>query len=451
LKAPLIKMPKTSKKENKKEKKVKKVRQLPQSPKGMHDILPEDQPLWERIRNKARSIAGLYGFSRIDTHIVEKAEIFERGVGQESEIVQKQMFYIKTPARSAGGKDDDRLVLQPEGTASVMRSYFENGLSRMGQPVKLYYEAPMFRHEQPQQARFRQFYQFGIEILGGENEPAYDAQAMLIPYKILESLKVKNITIKINSIGCHNCRGNFLKKLQQYYKRHQKDICKDCEKRISVNPMRLLDCKNEKCQPIKAGAPVILDFLCSQCKVYFKKVMEFADELRLPYVIDHLLVRGLDYYNRTVFEIFSEKSPLALVAGGRYDYLSEMLGQGRIAAVGSSIGLNRVAGVLKEEVKGVLRSRPKVFLIHLGDEAKKKGLGLIQKLVEEGISIGESFGRESLKSQLRMADKEKALLALIIGQKEVFEESVIVREMSGGVQETVPLTKIIEDIKKRLK
>ncbi len=437
-------MPKTSKKENKKEKKAKKVKQLPQSPKGMHDILPEDQPLWERIRNKARSIAGLYSFSRIDTHIVEKAEIFERGVGQESEIVQKQMFYIKT-------KDDDKLALQPEGTASVMRSYFENGLSRMGQPVKLYYEAPMFRYEQPQQARFRQFYQFGIEILGGESEPAYDAQAMLIPYKILESLKIKNITIKVNSIGCHNCRGNFLKKLQQYYKRHQKEVCKDCEKRIVTNPMRLLDCKNEKCQQVKIGAPVILDFLCSQCKAHFKKVMEFADELKLPYVIDHTLVRGLDYYNRTVFEIFSEKAPFALVAGGRYDYLSEMLGQGRIAAVGSSIGLNRVAGVLKEEGKGVLRSQPKVFLIHLGDEAKKKGLGLIQKLVEEGISIGESFGRESLKSQLRMADKEKALLALIIGQKEVFEESVIVRDMSSGVQETIPLTKIVEDIKKRLK
>ncbi len=433
-------MPKISKKE----KKAKRIKQVPQSPKGMHDILPEDQPLWERIRNKARSIAGLYSFSRIDTHIVEKAEIFERGVGQDSEIVQKQMFYIKT-------KDDDKLALQPEGTASVMRAYFENSLSRMGQPVKLYYEAPMFRYEQPQQARFRQFYQFGFEILGGESEPAYDAQAMLIPYKILESLKIKNITIKINSIGCHNCRGNFLKKLQHYYKKHQKEVCKDCEKRISTNPMRVLDCKNEKCQPVKAEAPVILDFLCSQCKAHFKKVMEFADELKLPYMIDHLLVRGLDYYNRTVFEIFSEKAPVALVAGGRYDYLSEMLGQGKIAAVGSSIGLNRVALSLKEEGKAVFRSQPKVFLIHLGDEAKKKGLGLIEKLAEEGISIGESFGRESLKSQLRMADKERALLALIIGQKEVFEESVIVRDMSSGVQETVPLTKIIDDIKKRLK
>jgi len=440
-------MPKTFKKE----KKTKKIRQFPQSPKGMHDILPQDQPLWERIRNKSRTIASLYSFSRIDTHIVEKAEIFERGVGQESEIVQKQMFYVKTPARPAGGGDDDKLVLQPEGTASVMRAYFENGLNHMGQPIKLYYEAPMFRHEQPQQARYRQFYQFGFEILGGESEPAYDAQVMLIPYKILESLKIKNIIIKINSIGCHNCRGAFLKKLQQYYKRYQKDICKDCEQRISANPMRLLDCQNEKCQLVKAGAPVILDFLCSSCKAYFKKVIEFADELKLPYVVDHLLVRGLDYYNRTVFEIFSEKFPFALAAGGRYDYLAEMLGQGKVSAVGSSIGLNRVAEVLKEEGKEVLRSQPKVFLVHLGDAAKKKGLGLIQKLVEEGISIGESFGKESLKSQLRMADKEKALLALIIGQKEVFEESVIVRDMTSGVQETVPLSKIIEDIKKRLK
>jgi len=429
----------------KKEKKIKKVRPALQSPKGMHDILPVDQPLWEKVRGKARTIAGLYSFLRIDTPIVEKAEIFEHGIGQETEIVEKQMFYLKT-------RGADKLVLQPEGTAPIIRSYFENGLSRMGQPLKLYYEAPMFRYEQPQQARFRQFYQFGIEILGGENDPTYDAQAMLIPYKILESLKVKNITIKVNSIGCHTCRNNFLKKLQHYYKKYSKEICRDCEKRMNINPMRLLDCKNEKCQPIKASSPVILDYLCNQCKAHFKKVMEFADELKLPYVIDHLLVRGLDYYNRTVFEIFSDKAPYALAAGGRYDYLSEMLGQVKLAAAGSSIGINRVVEILKEEGKPVIvRSQPKVFLIHLGEEAKKKGLRLAGQLVEEGISVGESFGRESLKSQFRTADKEKSLLALIIGQKEVFEESVIIRNMASGVQETVPLAKVVEEVRKRLK
>ena len=432
-------------------KKGKKVKPALQSPKGMHDILPADQPLWEKVRAKSRSIAGLYSFSRIDTPIVEKAEIFERGVGQDTEIVEKQMFYLKTPARSAGGKNSDKLVLQPEGTAPIMRAYYENGLSRMGQPVKLYYEAPMFRYEQPQAGRFRQFYQFGLEILGGENDPVYDAQAMLVPYKILENLKVKNITIKVNSIGCHNCRNNFLRKLQQYYKKHSKEICRDCEKRMNTNPMRMLDCKNEKCQPVKAAAPVILDYLCSQCKAYFKKVMEFADELKLPYVIDHLLVRGFDYYNRTVFEIFSDKAPYALAAGGRYDYLSEMLGQGRLAAAGASIGMNRVVEVLKEEGKTAVKSQPKVFLIHLGEEAKKKGLRLVEQLVEEGISIGESFGRESLKAQLRSADRGKASLALIIGQKEVFEESAIIRDMESGVQETVPTAKIIEEVKRRLR
>lgn len=416
-----------------------------QSPKGMHDILPQDQAIWEKIRAVGKNIAQLHNFIRIDTPIVEPAEIFEKGVGQDSDIVSKEMYFLKT-------KGDSRLVLRPEATASVMRAYFENGLGHLGQPLRLYYEGPMFRYEQPQAGRFRQFYQFGLEVLGGDGDPIYDAQVILAVYRFLEEVKIKNISLKVNNIGCHSCRQTYKKKLQNYYKKKEKMICGDCKARIKTNPLRVLDCKNEECQPVKAGAPVILDYLCSACKAHFKQVLEFLDELKLPYMIDPYLVRGLDYYNRTVFEAFAEGFDFAVAAGGRYDYLAELLGSGRLYAVGGSVGLDRVAEILKAENKipgG--RVQNKIFLVYLGEEAKKKGLALLENFRKAGVKVSESFGRESLKSQLRAADREGVEIALILGQKEVFEGSIIIRNMKTGAQETVPMHKAVEEVKKRLK
>ncbi len=435
-------MPKTT---AKKQKSAKEKKLSYQSPKGMHDILPEDQPLWEKLRQTAKSTADFYNFSRIDTPIVEVAELFERSAGVSSDIVEKQMYFVKT-------KGGDRLVLRPEGTAPVVRAYFEHGLSRMGQPVKLYYTGPIFRYEQPQSGRYRQHYQVGFEILGGENDPIYDAQAILAPYKFLEDVKIKNVMVHINSIGCPKCRPNYQKKLEAYYKKYQKKICKDCQRRLATNSMRLLDCKEEKCQPVKAEAPVILDYLCESCKNHFKRVLEFLDELKLPYMIDPYLVRGLDYYNRTVFEMFSEGFNFAIASGGRYDYLAEMLRLGRLSAVGGSLGLERIVEVLKESGKSAAlqKYQPKIFFIHIGDEAKKRGLVMLEEFKKSGIKVSESFGKESLKSQLRLADKDKAQLALILGQKEVFEGSIIIRDMVNGAQETVPLEKVVEEVKRKL-
>ena len=415
-----------------------------QSLKGMHDILPADQPLWEKIRQTTKNIAESFNFLRIDTPMMEVAEIFEKGVGQATDIVEKQMFFIKT-------KSNDRMVLRPEGTAAVVRAYFEHGLSKFGQPVKLYYFGPMFRYEQPQSGRFRQFYQAGFEILGGEGDPVYDAEAILVSYRFIEDAKIKNSVIKINSIGCHKCRPPYVRRLEGYFRKNQKKICKDCQGRLNANPLRVLDCKEEGCQAVKAEAPVILDFLCESCKTHFKKVLEYLDELRLPYMIDAYLVRGLDYYNRTVFEIYAEGFNFAIAAGGRYDYLAEMLKIGKLAAMGSSVGIDRVIEILKVSGKTLpLKNSPKVFLIHIGDEAKKKGLALVEDFRNANIRVSESFGRESLKSQLRIADKGKAELALILGQKEVFEESIIIRDMKNSVQETVPLKKVVDEVKKRL-
>lgn len=429
----------------KKEKKVKEKKMAYQSVKGMHDILPEEQPLWERVRTAARHVGEFYNFARIDTPVLESADIFERGLGMGTDIIEKQMFIMKT-------KGGDRLVMRPEFTAAVMRAYYQHGLSQYGQPVKVYYEGPVFRYEQPQAGRFRQFHQVGFEILGAESDPIYDTQAILGVYRLLEELKIKNATVHINSIGCHKCRAAYVKKLEAHYKKNVQKVCKDCKVRMTNNPLRVLDCKEEKCQLVKADAPIILDYLDTECKSHFKKVLEYLDEVKIPYHIDSYLVRGLDYYSRTVFELFAEGFDYAIGGGGRYDYLSETLKLGKLSAVGSAIGVERVIEVLKANGKPVVtKGSAKVFLVHMGDEAKKRGLSLIEEFRKAGMRINESFGKDSLKSQLRVADKDQAQLSLILGQREVFEGSIIIRDMEIGTQETVPLERVVEEVKKRLK
>ncbi len=417
---------------------------LIQSVKGMHDILPDEQLLWEKIRQTARNIANDYNFSRLDTPAVESADLFERSAGLDSDIVEKQMYFVKS-------KGNERLVLRPEGTAPAVRSYFEHGLARMGLPLKIYYFAPMFRYEQPQAGRYRQHHQLGFEILGGENDPIYDAQIISVIIRFLEELKIKNASVHINSIGCLKCRAAYSKKLEAYYRKYLKEICKDCQKRLGKNPLRLLDCKNERCQIVKTEAPIILNFICESCKRHFKSVLEYLDELKIAYSINSHLVRGLDYYNRTVFEIFTEGFSFAIASGGRFDYLAEMLKLKKLNAMGGCLGIERVAEAIKSAGKLNLTKTPsKVFFIHIGDEAKKKGLVLVDALRRAGVKTGESFGKESLKAQLKIADKEGSLLALILGQREVFEESVIIRDMTSGAQETIALSKVIEEVKKRL-
>ncbi len=434
---------------NKTSKKIKKEKKtLFQSPKGMHDILPAEQPYWKKISKVGREIADFYNFSRIDTPILEMVEIFERGVGEGTDIVEKEMFSLRT-------KGGDRLTLRPEGTTPIIRAYLQHGLSRqLGQPSKLYYEGPMFRYEKPQAGRYRQFHSMGFEIIGGDDDPIFDAQIILITYRMIEELKIKNLTIQINSIGCKNCRSGYKKKLQNYYgKVGQKKICKDCHRRLSINPLRLLDCKNEDCAPTKEQAPILLDNICHSCNNHFKATLEFIDELKLPYNLNPFLVRGLDYYNRTVFEIFTEGVGTELAGGGRYDYLAEMLGSRKTAAVGAGLGVERLIETMKAQglVGLSAKSKPKAFLVHIGEQAKKQSLGLIEEFRKNGIKMIESLGRDSLKSQLRVADKEEVILALILGQKEVFEETIIIRDMRSGAQETVPLKKAVVEARKRLK
>lgn len=413
-----------------------------QSVKGMHDILPHAQAVWEKMRKVTRDVGEEYNFMRIDTPLVEPAELFERGVGAVSDIVEKQMYAIKT-------KDSDRLVLRPEFTAPVARAYIEHGLNHLPQPAKLYYLGSLYRYEAPQEGRYREFHQNGFEIIGGDDDPVYDAHTVTVAYRFLEEMKVANAMIQINSIGCRQCRPFYRKKLVEYYK--NKPACKTCKRRIAMNPLRVLDCKEKECAEVKKGAPAMLDSLCAVCKTHFKLVLEYLDELKIPYMLNNCLVRGLDYYNRTVFEIFTEGNDTALGGGGRYDYLVELMGGKPAPAVGCALGLERVALAL--EAQGVhvsTRAKPKVFFIHIGDLAKKKSLSLMESVRRAGIHVEESLGKDSLKGQLSVADKRGAQLALIFGQMEAFEESIIIRDLETGAQETVPLTKLIEAVKKRL-
>jgi histidyl-tRNA synthetase len=419
-----------------------------QSPTGMHDILPEEQKYFEKIYSAVKDTADFYQFQKIDTPILEQAELFLKGVGMSTDIIEKQMFLLRT-------KGGDTLALRPEGTAPVARAYIEHGMMNLPQPVKLWYLAPFFRYEHPQAGRFRQFWQFGFEVLG-ELSSALDAQVIQIFYNILKGLKLKNLVVQVNSIGDSACRPYYKKVLVSYFKTRVNSLCSDCKRRLKENPLRILDCKEEKCQRIVAGSPQIIDHLCEPCHKHFKEVLEFLDEMGLPYHLNPYLVRGLDYYTKTVFEIVEEsaegKALGTLAGGGRYDNLTKILGGKETPSVGGSAGLERIIEFIKKEPLRFSHPTPaQVFIAQLGTSAKRKCLKLIEEFREEGIRAIESLGRDSLKAQLKIADKEGVPYTLILGQQEVLAGSIIIRDMKNGKQETVKLERVVAEMRKRLK
>lgn len=421
-----------------------------QSPKGMHDILPEEQKYWRFILKKAESIIEDYGFEKIDTPVVEYTDLFLRGVGENTDIVEKEMYSFKT-------KGGDDLSLRPEGTAGIARSYIENGMQVRPHPVKLYYYGPMFRHDQPQAGRYRQHWQLGVETIGDSSE-IVDAELIFLGYKILESLGLKNYNVHLNSLGDAQSRAVYLRALKDFYKSRLKKVCGQCKNRFKKNTLRMLDCKEESCREVSKDAPPILDFLGDDAKRHFKRLIEILDECKIPYLLDQRLVRGQDYYTHTIFEFIPEPeegkdSQLALGGGGRYDRLIDMFGGPRTPAAGWALGLDRVVMALKQNEINVpqIGIKPKVFLAQLGDAAKKKSLTLFENLRKAGIEVKSSLGRDSIKSQLRIANRYGVKYTLIFGQKEALEGSIIIREMDTGIQETVLLEKVVDEMKKRLK
>ena len=418
-----------------------------QTPKGMHDIFGENWKYFDKIFEVVKSFAKFYNFERIETPVLEEAELFTKGIGLATDIVQKEMFLLKT-------KGGDYLALRPEGTAPVVRAYIQHGMQNLPQPVKLWYFSQFFRYEHPQAGRFRQFWQFGFEILG-KQAPALDAQIILIFYNILKELGFEALAIKINSIGDSFCRPYYKKTLISYLKHRSYALCPDCKRRLKENPLRILDCKEEKCRQIISEAPQILNHLCENCKNHLKTVLEFLDDLQLPYHLDPYLVRGLDYYTKTVFEISEEtekgKAVGALVGGGRYDNLAKILGGLEMPGVGGAGGVERIIELLKEKrIKIYKEKKPKIFLAQIGDLAKRKALKIVEEFRKENLPIYESIEKDSLKSQMKLADKLGVKYVLILGHQEALNEEILLRDMETGKQKKIRLKNLIKEVKKYL-
>lgn len=414
----------------------------------MHDILPDEQKYFRKLYNVCEEIADFYEFKKIETPILEETELFSRGVGVATDIVAKQMFSFRT----RGGH---RLTLRPEGTAPVVRAYIEHGMQNLPQPVKLWYFGPYFRAEKPQFGRYRQFWQFGFEAMG-EPGSVVDAQVIQVFYNVLKELKFKNLIISVNSIGCSQCRPYFKKSLVSYFRKRETSLCADCRIRLKENPLRILDCKEEKCIIVVSQAPQMLDHLCDACRKHFKDILEFFDDLSLPYALNPYLVRGLDYYTKTVFEISEDsehgKQVGALAGGGRYDGLTKILGGKPTPGCGGAAGMERIIILMKKgKVRFPQPSTAKIFLAQLGELSKRKSLVLIEKFREAGIPVSESLGRDSLKAQLNRANKIGSKYALILGQKETLEGNIIIKDMESGKQGLVSLEKAVEEVKRRLK
>lgn len=413
---------------------------------GMKDILPKDQYYWKAVFEKVQSIAEDFGFDRIDTPVLEDASLFLRGLGKVTDIVEKEMYVFED-------RDADKVALRPENTASVVRAYLQHGMWNQPQPMKLWYWGPMFRHERPQEGRQRQFWQAGFEVLG-DSSPVIDAMVIQMTYLLYSEFGLP-VTMHINSMGMPDDRTRYKMELVQYYRSHRNAICENCKARLMKNPLRVLDCKEEVCQPIKDNAPQIVDYLSNESRDHFMKVLEYLDELGIPYFLNHTLVRGLDYYTRTVFEVVTsdeeQGAQTALCGGGRYDLLVEELGGKPTAAFGVAPGVERLINQLKKRQSPLPPKRePQVYVAQLGDLSRRKAMLLFARLRAEGIMADQDFSKGSLKAQLESANAKKIPFAFVIGQKEVQEGTVIMRDMDSGVQETVDFNKAPQILKRKL-
>jgi histidyl-tRNA synthetase len=425
---------------------------------GTHDILPREEKYWKTLFHNAEKLADHYQYGRIETPVLEEAGLFVRSLGKGTDVVEKEMYVFDL--------SEGKVCLRPEGTAAIARAFINAGMWNYPQPVKLWYWEPMFRHDRPQAGRYRQFFQVGFETIGAM-DPASDAELILISYNFYKDIGYP-VEIRINSIGLPDERERYKAELANYYRTKKSYLCDDCRKRLLKNPLRLLDCKEAQCQPIKDEAPQIVDWLSDASKNYFMKVLEYLDELQVPYVLQPTLVRGLDYYTHTVFEIYPaldesaddeekkvEKSQSALGGGGRYDLLIEEMGGRPTPAAGVALGIDRTVAMLKQYAEKNVLNLPKttydLFFAQLGDRAKGRALKMIEDLRQSGLKIGFNLFKSSLKNQLELANDLKVGYTLILGQKEVQEGTIIIRDMESGVQEIVDQKKVENMIKRKLK
>jgi len=402
------------------------------APRGTQDILPEEQPYWDYVKQKASGICHRWGYGYIETPIFEATGLFSRGVGQGTDIVEKEMYTFT----DRGGSS---LTLRPEGTAPVCRAYVEHGMASLPQPVRLYYLAPAFRYERPQAGRMRQHHQFGFEVIG-DGSAMVDAEVITLAWRFFELLGLKDLKLILNSIGCAGCRPHYLEELKGYYAGHVSGLCPDCQKRMDKNPLRLLDCKEPSCQAVADNAPKSTDRLCPQCREHFETLTRSLELADMEYAVSHRLVRGLDYYTRTVFEIQPLKagSQSTIGGGGRYDRLIEEIGGKATPAIGFATGMERIILNMKEQcvpVPGV--PGPQVLLAYTDSAARDMAWQIAAGLQSRGTGAVMAGEGKSLKAQLRQANNMGMKYALIIGPEELESGRVAVRDLETGNQESI--------------
>lgn len=409
---------------------------------GMQDILPDDYRYWDLVTDKARDVAARFGFDRIETPIIEFTDLFERGVGTASDFfVQKEMYTIHED-------DDTSITLRPEYTAGIVRAYVENGMMVETQPVKLYSIGPIFRRERPQAGRYRQHSQFNCEILG-ETDPAADVEAMVLAMTVCRELGFSGLSFQLNSTGCRQCKPQYVQKLRDYLDQHQEQLAEVDRERMRRNPLRVLDSKEARMDKLLAEAPHIADYLCEDCADHFAELQQLLDALGVRYEINFRLVRGIDYYVKTVFEVWAEGigAQAALFGGGRYDGLAEAIGGPPTPGVGFGSGIERLILALKEEgIEPTAASQAQVMVTHFGGSTKVEAVRLAMELREAGIATLLAFarGKRSMKSQMREANKREARFALIIGEDEMANNQVAVRPMEGGEQVLIQRSELVD-------
>lgn len=411
------------------------------APRGTKDIFGKDVYVWQNLENMLRSICSDFNVSEIRTPMFEHSELFQRGVGETTDIVQKEMYTFT----DNGGRS---ISLKPEGTAGVVRAFIENKMYANAQPTKLYYISPSFRYERPQAGRMRQFHQFGVEIFGSYDS-ACDAEAISLVYEVLNRLKIKDVELKINSLGGPECRSKYNKILKDYIGDNLNSFCSDCQNRFEKNPLRALDCKNENCKKLIENAPSVLDNLDSECREHFEKLKNILNEMNIPYTVDSKIVRGLDYYTRTVFEFVTNEigAQGTICGGGRYDNLVKECGGPETGAVGFAMGLERLILLINKNSDEFVNSVD-IFIGYIGEKGYLKAQSIGYEFRKNGISAEyESIGR-SVKAQLKYADKIKAKYSIIIGDTEIEDNKVILKDMESGEQKEILLSEILSEIMK---
>jgi histidyl-tRNA synthetase len=408
-------------------------------PRGTSDVLPAEQPYWRQAIDASERLCRLFGYARIDTPVFEQADLFERGAGGGSDVVRKEMYVFED-------RSGERLALKPEGTASICRAYLQHGMGNLPQPVRLYYLSPTFRYERPQAGRRRQHTQFGCEAIG-DADAAIDAEVIELLWRLCAGLGLGDLVLLLNSIGDRTCRSLYLEALRAHYQPHLRAVCRDCRDRYARNPLRLLDCKQASCQPVIATAPSIIDYLCDDCRRHFDDLRRYLDALDIPYDLTPHLVRGLDYYTRTVFEVQPRGggAQSTIGAGGRYDALIEELGGKPTPATGFATGIERIVLNMKQQKASVPpAATPLVYVAHQGTETRVEAFKLASLLRREGVSSVVATGERSLKSQMRQANALGAAWAAILGKRELAAGSVQLRNMADASQRELAQTEAVD-------